>query len=198
MEQDRGRERARVDDEIRAALADGDLDAAATAGLRAHGSEIYRYLRGVVRDDDAARDAFSQFSENMWRSLPRFRGDSSFRTWAYRLAWCAAIDLLRQGRRKREDPLASSQFSQLAERIRTATPSHLGQPMQDRFAALREGLDPEDRSLLALRVEQGLSWREVTEVMARDDPDLEAATLRKRFERLKRRLRDLLGPGGPA
>ena len=45
---------------------------------------------------------------------------------------------------------------------------------------LKAALGTEDRSLLVLRVEQQLSWREVADVMATDGDPLDAATLRAR------------------
>ena len=72
--------------------------------------------------------------------------------------------------------------------------------MKNKWRALRETLDPDDRVLLVLRVDRDLQWNEVARVMLGDeapsDGDLarEAARLRKRFqllkEDLKRRAKD--------
>jgi RNA polymerase sigma-70 factor (ECF subfamily) len=53
-------------------------------------------------------------------------------------------------------------------------------------AKLRERLDPDDQTLLILRVDRDLSWREVADVMGLGEP-----ALRKRFERIKTRLREM-------
>jgi RNA polymerase sigma-70 factor (ECF subfamily) len=53
---------------------------------------------------------------------------------------------------------------------------------------LRESLDVEEVSLLALRIDQKLSWAEIADVAAADGQPVEAAALMKRFERLKARL----------
>jgi RNA polymerase sigma-70 factor (ECF subfamily) len=54
--------------------------------------------------------------------------------------------------------------------------------------ALRETLTPEEQTLLHLRIDQALSWDEIALVFGKDGSSVEAATLRKRFERLKERL----------
>ena len=71
-------------------LDSGELAAAATAAIRGYGPEILGYLAAVLRDDDAAAEAFSRFAEDLWKGLPGFRRKSSMRTWAYRVAWNAA------------------------------------------------------------------------------------------------------------
>ena len=54
--------------------------------------------------------------------------------------------------------------------------------------------DPDDQTLLILRIDRALPWIDIARVMTDepDEPDLSrhAAALRKRFERLKQRIRD--------
>ncbi len=71
--------------------------------------------------------------------------------------------------------------------------------MRNRFAELRSELEPDDRALLLLRIDQRLSWldcaralREDTEAPL-DDASLkrDAARLRKQFQTLKDRLYEM-------
>jgi RNA polymerase sigma-70 factor (ECF subfamily) len=178
-----------IEEELACVIRAGDLNAMTTVALRGYGPMIFRYVRSIVHDEEQAFEVFSRFSENLWKNIGRFRAESTFRTWAYRIAWCTAIDHLREAKRRREQALTTGVASRLADPVRTATPAYLAADTQKRFAALRAELDADDRSLLVLRVEQGLSWKEVAAVMAVDE-----AALRKRFERLKRRLRELAPP----
>jgi RNA polymerase sigma-70 factor (ECF subfamily) len=50
---------------------------------------------------------------------------------------------------------------------------------------LRATLTPEEQTLLFLRLDQQLGWNDVAEVLSGGGEVVEAATVRKRFERLK-------------
>src|SRR5512138_2505847 len=106
-----------VEERIRERLDAGDARGAATEAIRGFGPQVLRYLRSMLRDEDAAADAFSQFAENLWKGIASFRGQSSARTWAFRLAWNAALDLQRDAWRRRGRRFATGEASAMAESI---------------------------------------------------------------------------------
>ena len=171
---------------IAAALDATDWDAAATTAIAGYGPEILGYLIAVTRDRADAQEIFSSFAEDLWKGLPGFRRQSSFRTWAYKLAWHAATRFAEDPYRKRGRALATGEASRLAEAVRSATAPHLQTAVKDKLARLRASLAPDEQTLLVLRIDRRLSWQEVCDVMAAEE-----AALRKRFERLKEKLRRL-------
>jgi RNA polymerase sigma-70 factor, ECF subfamily len=164
----------------------GDVSGAATLAIRGYGPQILGYLTAVLRSDDRAADAFALFSEHLWQGLGAFRRASSLRTWAYKLAVHAAVDVARDASRHRGDPLASSLASSLAEQVRTETAAFLRTENKTAVQKLREELTLDEQTLLILRIDRGLEWEEVADAVG-----VESATLRKRFERVKEKLRDL-------
>jgi RNA polymerase sigma-70 factor (ECF subfamily) len=172
-------------------LTAGDLAAAATSALEGLGPQILGYLTATLRDDDIAYDVFGQFSEELWKSIGSFRAESSFKTWAYKLVMHAIGRHRRDPYRNRGRGLASAELSAIADDIRSKTPKFKQTEVKDRFAQLRESLDPADQTLLFLRIDQGLSWNDVASIMSAEGEPVEAATLRKRLERTKERLREL-------
>ena len=178
--------RAALDDDIARPLAAGDHGAAATLALERYGPQIHGYLVAVLRARPAADDAFSLFAEDLWKGLPGFRGESSFRTWAYKLAWHAALRQQRDPFVRRGRRLATSEASALADRLSAAASRQARRDLADRLHALRDALSPDERTLLVLKVDRDLAWREIAEVLGVDE-----ATLRKRFERLSGKLRRL-------
>jgi RNA polymerase sigma-70 factor (ECF subfamily) len=173
----------------------------ARLGLEAYGPDILGYLIAVARSEADGAEAFSAFCEDLWKGLPEFRGACSFRTWAYTLARHALFRLKRAdgARRRRELALSDApEILRIAEHVRTTTQVHLRTEVKTRVAQLRESLDPDDQTLLILRIDRRLPWREVAQIMSGrtdlDDAGLrtEAAKLRKRYERAKERLRALV------
>jgi RNA polymerase sigma-70 factor (ECF subfamily) len=190
--------RTRLEEEIRAQCDAGQHGVAATAAIKGYGPEILGYLVATARTETDAADAFSMFCEDVWRGLPRFRFASSLRTWAYTLARHALYRLVRDPERRRAkvSPSEAPELAQLAENVRTSTLMHLRTEIKDKVAALREQLDEEDRTILILRVDRKLAWQDIARVLADEDiTDADAtkrsAALRKRFERIKERLRKL-------
>jgi RNA polymerase sigma-70 factor, ECF subfamily len=190
------------EDAMRAACAAGDFRGATTAAIRRYGPELLGFLVGIHGDYDEASEAFGVFSEKLWQSMPRFAWECSLRTWCYRLAHHAAVDVVRGERRKRQVGLsAAPEVSRLAAHVRTSTMSALRTAKRTALEELRDELPEEDRALLILRVDRGLEWNEVAVVLAEssgregragDEATLkrEAARLRKRYQIVVERLRE--------
>jgi len=176
-----------IEERVRERLQAGDTDGAATAALRELGPTVLGYLRSVLRDEGDAADAFSVFAENLWKGLATFRFDCALKTWSYRVAWYAALNLRNEAWRRRGRPFATGEASALAEEIRTKTVVRVAR-QQQALDQLRQSLSMDDQSLLVLRVDQGLPWDEIATVLAEEGHPVQPLTLMKRFERLKDRL----------
>jgi RNA polymerase sigma-70 factor (ECF subfamily) len=175
------------------ALADaGSFTAATTRAIEGYGGELLGYLCALSRSNVEAEELFSELCERLWRALPQFRWTSSFRTWAYVIARNLARDGHRK--RKRANEVALDDAPEIAERalaVRTTTMMYMRTETKKRFDELRAALDEDERTLLVLRVDRRMPWRDIARVMAEDgdDPERLSASLRKRFERVKERLR---------
>src|SRR5215470_3314201 len=129
-----------IDRDIDRALAAGDRAGATTLALKGHGQPILLYLRSVLHDGDLADEAFSRFSEKLWRSIGEFRGECTFATWVYRLAWYATKEVKRGVARRRETTLALDHVSRLVQEVRETTAVFLRTGTRDRWAVIRDGL----------------------------------------------------------
>jgi RNA polymerase sigma-70 factor, ECF subfamily len=176
------------EDRATALLQAGDHRAAAEAIVRDYGPQILGYLVSVLRNDGDAADVFSQFTEDLWRGLPGFRGECPVRVWAYRLAWHAAARHLRDPYRARGRRLDTNELSRIAEEVRSSLLLGRREARQRGIDRLRSRLAPDEQTLLVLRLDRDLSWREVATVLSEDGAPADEAALRKRFERLKDKL----------
>ncbi len=182
---------APLEDQIRSDLARSEFAAAASTAIRGYGPEILGYLTSVLRDRDDADDAFGRFAEDLWESIARFRAECSMKAWCYKLAWHAAADVLREPYRRRRRSIGTSEASRLAASVRATPPAHLRSASREWIERARSSLTPAEHTLIILRFDRGLSWREVSEVLAGDGEPVDEAALRKRYERLKGKLRKL-------
>jgi RNA polymerase sigma-70 factor, ECF subfamily len=173
---------------ILARLDQGDLPGAATEALRGYGPQVLGYLNAVLRNEDDAHDVFSQFAEDLWKGLAGFRRESSVRTWAFRLAWHAASRYARDPYRRRGRPILTTEASRIAEEVRSTASTYAPGGRADKLARLRASLEPEEQTLLILRVDKGMAWEDVAEVLRAEGEPASPAALRKRFERLKDKL----------
>lgn len=156
---------------------------------------ISRYIRDDAEVLDVAQEAFIK----AYRALPRFRGDSAFYTWLYRIAINTAKNfLVSQGRR----PPASDIDAEDAEQYMNAaalkdinTPERLllkDEIEQTVYKAIEQL--PEDlRTAITLREMEGLSYEEIAHSM-----DCPVGTVRSRIfrarEAIDKKLSPLIGP----
>jgi RNA polymerase sigma-70 factor, ECF subfamily len=172
---------AELETAIGSLLDDGRAHDAATTAVRGYGPAVLGFLVGALKDRDVAQDVFLQACENLWRNLAGFRRECAFGTWFYVVAWNAAKNHLAQAHHRRVRRLQTSEISQVAARIKSTGAS----ARQGVAARLRDSLTPDERTLLILRIDRELPWRDVARVMAVEEP-----VLRKRYERIRRKLHD--------
>jgi RNA polymerase sigma-70 factor (ECF subfamily) len=140
------------DELTRLLLAARDGDRVALAGfVRATQPEVARLCRWLGDPsgvDDLAQDTY----ERALRSLPRFRAESSARTWLLTIARRTAADAVRTARRRRRAIDGPAPVSE---------PDHAGRVAVE---ALVAGLDPDRRAAFVLTQVIGLSYAETAAV----------------------------------
>jgi RNA polymerase sigma-70 factor (ECF subfamily) len=159
---------------------------------------VMRYVRNPTEAEDIAQDAFIK----AYRALPRFRGDSAFYTWLYRIAINTAKNSLAARARNpvRLDADGGGDDDDrpgLEERmIDAATPEALALTEEIR-ATVNAAIDqlPEDlRTAIMLRELEGLSYEEIAKTM-----DCPVGTVRSRIfrarEAVDERLREIFDGG---
>jgi RNA polymerase sigma-70 factor, ECF subfamily len=195
-------DRETLERRIRAHWEADDKKRAATLLLEAYGRELLGFLIARLRDHDAALEVFSQFTEDLWRGLDGFRWQCSARVWSYALVRHAASRSVKDARKRHGRQVSLSRagpLSQIEQKLRTATRTAARTEARSRVAALREMLPVEDQTLIILRVNRKLDWKEIAQVMVDEDGGvvsedmlLKAANrLKKRYQLAKDKLRKM-------
>ncbi len=76
-----------------------DLEKRFIAELDKHQNIIHKVCRTYTTDEAAHKDLFQEITIQLWKAYPKFRGDSKFSTWMYRVAFNTAISLYRKSKR---------------------------------------------------------------------------------------------------
>ncbi|HEY7342644.1 MAG TPA: sigma-70 family RNA polymerase sigma factor [Ktedonobacterales bacterium] len=157
-------------------------------------SALIGFARGLVGDDELARDIAQDAFMDAWqaarRQTPPFDAPAApddltgIRRWLFTVAYRHAIKHLRRGK---------TIVWQSLDALESLSPSTLHTPgrFEDALAeaeALRMALrsvEPEDAACVLLQVVHGFSTAEIAMILA-----IRADTVRKRLSRAKQRLRD--------
>jgi RNA polymerase sigma-70 factor (ECF subfamily) len=178
----------------------GDLSAFNWLVLR-YQTRVYNLCYRMLSDPDAAADTTQDAFLSAYKAIGRFKGEQ-FKTWLFRIATNACLDVLRSRKRKPTQSLDS----------RTAEAEEdAGEPLQ--IADLDPSIDPEAQTLRAEVVQiiqrgldalpddqrialvlvdvQGLSYEEAAAI---DGTNL--GTVKSRINRARTKMRDYLRENG--
>jgi RNA polymerase sigma-70 factor (ECF subfamily) len=127
---------------------------------------VSRYVNNAAEVEDVTQEAFIK----AYRALPKFRGDSAFYTWLYRIAANAAKNhLVALSRRPTTDlALDDSESYEVPGRLKdNESPDEviMGQQLEAVISQAIDALPLELKAALTLREFEGLSYDEIAEVL---------------------------------
>jgi RNA polymerase sigma-70 factor (ECF subfamily) len=133
--------------------------------------KIVNLVMRYVRDPEQALDITQEAFIKAYRALPRFRGDSAFYTWLYRIAVNTAKNHLAAQRRRPMDnelDLQDPEQYDLHARLKdTDTPEALSisREMKESVEQAIQSLPDDLRTAIILRELDGMSYEEIAETM---------------------------------
>jgi len=183
-----------TDQELVARVQKGDKKAFDLLVLK-YQHKIIKLISRYIRDDAEVLDVSQEAFIKAYRALPRFRGDSAFYTWLYRIAVNTAKNfLVSQGRRPPESDIDAEEAEQYvgASALRDiSTPERL--LLKDEIeSVVYKAIEqlPEDlRTAITLREMEGLSYEEIAHAM-----DCPVGTVRSRIFRAREAIDKKLTP----
>ncbi len=149
-------------------------------------------LSNYTDAEEAAQDIFVK----AYQSLPKFKGDSSFSTWLYRITTNHCLDILRK-RNRRKNVSLEALMEQPGGQIQKvfSTPGTADSQMENRQLTdkILSTLPQDYRTILTLREADGLEYQEIADVL---DCSLDAVKgrLARARKQLQENLRHFVSP----
>jgi len=160
--------------------------------------DVYALLFRLTNDPEEARDLTQETFLRAFQSINRFRGDSTLKTWIYRIAINQARNRWRWWRRRRRDATVSLDATddQRETPLAATLPNaHSLNPEQETLAREREGqlrdallgLRQSYREAVVLRDVEGFSYEEIAAAL-----QISIGTVKSRISRGRLELRKKL------
>jgi len=152
---------------------------------------ITRYVHDHSEAMDVAQEAFIK----AYRAMPKFRGDSSFYTWLYRIGINTAKNhLVSQGRRPPDSDIDASDAERygVESRLKDHESPEAMARRDEVQSVVTDAIEelPEDlRTAITLRELEGLSYEEIAQAM-----DCPIGTVRSRIFRAREFIENRLQP----
>jgi len=174
------------------ATPEADWIAAAQAGDRPAFAELvecywerlYRWLYHLTRDAHVAEDLTQESFMKAFAALKSFRAGSNFRAWLFRIAHNNFVNQRRSNRRTRH--ALSPELTQSGE---GPLDEVLGREGMERLMQAVRELPTDYRGALLLRAEEGLSFKQIAEILA-----ITEQTARWRVFKARQKLMQVLSP----
>ncbi len=142
-------------------------DAGAFAHLvREHSNLVYRVALRMLGSSEA-QDACQEVWVKVWRSINSFRGDSTFSTWLYRVTINTCLNA-RERVLRRESLELREEMPHLPEPSGSEfdpEATTLSRERKDELVSALQLVRPEHRAALVLRHLEGLSYREISDIL---------------------------------
>ena len=145
---------------------------------------VHKICRIYTNDQASHNDLFQEITIQLWKAYPKFRGDSKFSTWMYRVALNTAITLYR----KKKRGIQTQDYDTVHFRIKAEEYNdETEQQLKLLYNAVKE-LNDIDKALVFLYLEDK-NYREISETLG-----ITEVNARVKMNRVKTKLRNILNP----
>lgn len=135
---------------------------------------IYRLALGYVNDVDWAKDIAQETFVNVWNQLPKFRADSGYGTWIYRITVNICLRQIERSKKVMPDENKIRQSKSVEEEYKETNTQKLYQAISE--------LTEINRIIISLTLE-GVEQKQIADVTG-----LTHANVRTRVHRIKEEL----------
>ncbi|MFT4832917.1 MAG: RNA polymerase sigma factor (sigma-70 family) [Psychroserpens sp.] len=145
---------------------------------------VHKVCSLYTNDRDSHKDLFQEITIQLWRAYPKFRGESKFSTWMYRVALNTAITLYRKSKKS----IKTQDYESVIFKIKADEYDETQeQQLKLMYTAVKE-LGDIDKALVFLYLEDK-NYTEIAETLG-----ISEVNARVKMNRVKNKLRTILNP----
>lgn len=145
---------------------------------------VHKVCRIYTNSQDAHNDLFQEIAIQLWKNYSKFRGDSKFSTWMYRVALNTAISLYRKSTRT----IKTQDISELSFKISSVDYDDTEElQLKALYVAIRN-MNDIDKALIFLYLEDK-PYKEISETLG-----ISEVNARVKMNRAKDKLKKILNP----
>lgn len=152
--------------------------------LEKHQNIVHKVCRLYTNNQDAHNDLFQEITIQLWKAYPKFRGDSKFSTWMYRVSLNTAITLYRKGKRA----IKTQNMDDVLYKVKTEDYDDTEEQQLKLLYKAVHQLNDIEKALVFLYLEDK-SYREISNTMG-----ISEVNARVKMNRVKTKLRTILNP----
>jgi RNA polymerase sigma-70 factor (ECF subfamily) len=183
-----------ADEDLLVSQAKAGSQEAFEALVQRYERQIYAFTYRMMGNPDDAFDLTQECFIRAYKNIDRTNAELNVSAWLHRIASNACLDQLRRRKRIRWLPWESSKYEPLLNNHPSDNPERVAVAMENVLDVQRvlDALSERNRQALVLREYEGMSTREIGEIMGLSRSAVKSVLFRAR-EEFRRSYRDLIG-----
>lgn len=163
---------------------DKDLEHNFVELLEEHQNIVHKVCRLYTNNQESHNDLFQEITIQLWKAFPKFRGDSKFSTWMYRVSLNTAITLYRKSKRT----IDTQNFDGVQYRISSETYDETEEQQLKLLYNAVHQLNDIEKALVFLYLEDK-NYNEISDTLG-----ITEVNARVKMNRIKTKLKTILNP----
>lgn len=161
-----------------------ELEHQFVTALQSNQNIVHKVCTLYTNNRDSHNDLFQEITIQLWKAYPKFRGESKFSTWMYRVALNTAITLYRKSKRT----IQTQDYESVIFKIKSDEYDDTEeQNLKLMYKAVKQ-LGDIDKALVFLYLEDK-NYSEISETLG-----ITEVNARVKMNRIKTKLRTILNP----
>jgi len=161
-----------------------ELEHQFVTALESNQNIVHKVCTLYTNGRDSHNDLFQEITIQLWKAYPKFRGESKFSTWMYRVALNTAITLYRKSKRR----IQTQDYESVIFKIKADEYDETEeQQLKLMYKAVKQ-LGDIDKALVFLYLEDK-NYTEISETLG-----ITEVNARVKMNRIKTKLRTILNP----